>query len=33
MIFSVDGGSFDWRNYGVIVKLIHGDEEWWKRGT
>ena len=33
MIFSVDGGSFDWRNYGVIVKLICGDEEWWKRGT
>ena len=29
MIFSVDGGSFDWRNYEVIVKLIHGDEEWW----
>ena len=33
MIFSIDGGSFDQRNYGVIVKLICGDKEWWKRGT
>ena len=33
MIFSADGGSFDRRNKGVVVKLIRGDEEWWAKGT